>query len=722
MRSEQEIFDELATFCTSGGYVHALAALCFRDTIVGFAGEIRPEDMTRLFSWSRLIRTELTTLMGLMLRAPINFTLPPQETISKYGARSEQLLEELHKAMLRTAHGNLDLEKLADPKLNFLTNGDALREVIFYGGESAYTFQYRDLAPLKYAADAQWLEDKRGLNLQAAREVVKSLTDLLNGRVIATLRDLRERPTDEWTMLSGFTFSCAEIADLTGLSLETVTGIVEAFCAPSENANPGFTSLHAFNAAYAYPILRKGPDEFILLQCYGITEALYETPFYWMIKDNDYKAVALKHRGDFTEDFAHERLLRVFGSGRVFKNVEILRSASATLGEIDVLVVFGDRAIVIQAKSKKLTLEARKGNDLQLQGDFKAAVQDAVDQAFLCAEGLNDPAVILRCRDGKVINLPKRPKTIFPLAVVADHYPALAFQARHLLKFCATDQIVAPLVIDVFALDAITEMLASPLRFLSYLNLRARFGENFLMSHEHTLLSYHLKHNLWCEEDVSLMMVDDDVSADLDIAMAARRDDVPGAKTPEGILTRFADTPFERMFAQIEDEAEPVAISLGFLLLELGEDAIRQLNKAITQVLHLTARDGALHNVTMGFSEASAGLTIHCSNLPRQEAEERLYAHCKIRKYSEKANAWCGVALRPDGSLLLAAELTGKWQFDVKMELMLKQMPVAKNVLVQPKNKIGRNDLCPCGSGKKYKKCCLSSYPNRRTGRGSAGK
>ncbi|MBD3810221.1 MAG: SEC-C domain-containing protein, partial [Sulfuricurvum sp.] len=22
--------------------------------------------------------------------------------------------------------------------------------------------------------------------------------------------------------------------------------------------------------------------------------------------------------------------------------------------------------------------------------------------------------------------------------------------------------------------------------------------------------------------------------------------------------------------------------------------------------------------------------------------------------------------------------------------------------------KIGRNDLCPCGSGKKYKKCCLN--------------
>jgi preprotein translocase subunit SecA len=25
----------------------------------------------------------------------------------------------------------------------------------------------------------------------------------------------------------------------------------------------------------------------------------------------------------------------------------------------------------------------------------------------------------------------------------------------------------------------------------------------------------------------------------------------------------------------------------------------------------------------------------------------------------------------------------------------------------KPGLKVGRNDLCPCGSGKKYKKCCL---------------
>jgi len=28
--------------------------------------------------------------------------------------------------------------------------------------------------------------------------------------------------------------------------------------------------------------------------------------------------------------------------------------------------------------------------------------------------------------------------------------------------------------------------------------------------------------------------------------------------------------------------------------------------------------------------------------------------------------------------------------------------------------KIGRNELCPCGSGKKYKKCCMEATNDRR--------
>ncbi len=32
-----------------------------------------------------------------------------------------------------------------------------------------------------------------------------------------------------------------------------------------------------------------------------------------------------------------------------------------------------------------------------------------------------------------------------------------------------------------------------------------------------------------------------------------------------------------------------------------------------------------------------------------------------------------------------------------------------KNPVITTSEKIGRNDVCPCGSGKKYKKCCALS-------------
>ena len=34
-------------------------------------------------------------------------------------------------------------------------------------------------------------------------------------------------------------------------------------------------------------------------------------------------------------------------------------------------------------------------------------------------------------------------------------------------------------------------------------------------------------------------------------------------------------------------------------------------------------------------------------------------------------------------------------------------------VIKQKKEKIGRNDLCFCGSGKKYKKCCIKKVKDK---------
>lgn len=49
-----------------------------------------------------------------------------------------------------------------------------------------------------------------------------------------------------------------------------------------------------------------------------------------------------------------------------------------------------------------------------------------------------------------------------------------------------------------------------------------------------------------------------------------------------------------------------------------------------------------------------------------------------------------------------------------KMEARLTELRAQGHTLSR-RVKIGRNDPCPCESGKKFKKCCLDSSPGRRS-------
>ena len=200
MRKEQDIFDELATLCTSPGYVHTIAYLCFRDNIIPYGDEMTAKDMQRLFSPERLLRTEISTLIGLLIKKEIDYALPTPDVTQQYITRTEELLEELHRAMSNEIFGGRDLKEVVESGLNPFDLGTALREPIFYGGESAYSFQYRDLSPKKYAADDEWLKSNKGFSVEAARDVVNAL-DLLRRRLdetgrITTLQSHLTRPTE----------------------------------------------------------------------------------------------------------------------------------------------------------------------------------------------------------------------------------------------------------------------------------------------------------------------------------------------------------------------------------------------------------------------------------------------------------------------------------------------------------------------------------------------
>lgn len=713
-RAEQVIFDELAGLCVSPGYVHAIAYLCFRDNMIRYSGEMKAEDMQHLFSKSRLIRTETSTIIGLMLKHDIDYTLPAPKTLDSYVKTTESLLEEIHHSMSAAIWDGFDPVKIADKDFNPFTSGAALREPIFYGGESAYSFQYRDLSPAKYGRDDGWLIAKKGFSIQDARNVVYAISRLQDKKAIETLQSMRKVAPEDWTFLPAITFSIQELAGQARMSPGIVENVLKAFALPAGISNEQFKALHDFNMINAFPLIPMPDGRYVLFHIYSLVEALYEAPFYWMGADKAYFSTAMKHRGLFTEQFAIERLAKVFGADNVLCNIDIFGSKSNKLGEIDVLVLFGDRALVLQAKSKRLTLEARRGNDLQIQDDFKKSIQDSSDQAYLCAQLLEEGKCAFRDAAGNAVKLPEKLKRIYVLCLIADHYPALSFQARQFLKYTPTTVISPPFVMDVFALDAMTEMLDSPLQLLSYIDRRTGYTEKLLASHELTILSYHLKRNLWLNDEHDMVVLEDDISADLDLAMLVRREGIPGKGTPEGILTRFAATTLGRMTRAIEASPEPATIDLGFTLLTLSEDTAITISEAIDHIARQAQVDGNSHDFTAGLGQGDTGLTIHCNNDPLEVAGPSLQRHCHARKYTERANTWFGVCLRPaDQVLRFGINLDFPWQQSAEMDTLTKGMgraiklPVIVSRPGRIGPKVGRNDPCPCGSGKKFKKCCL---------------
>lgn len=433
--------------------------------------------------------------------------------------------------------------------------------------------------------------------------------------------------------------------------------------------------------------------------------------------DASYIDTAMRNRGQFTEEFSYECLVKVFGKGKVFRGIDVFESKSKRVGEIDVLVLFGDRAIILQAKSKRLTLNARKGHDEKLREDFKKSVQDSYDQALLCAKALKIGKCVLKDGASNVIPMPASLKEIYLLCVVSDHYPALSFQSRQFLKTSAEEGISAPFVMDIFTLDAMSEMLDSPVQMLSYIDRRAKYLEKVVATHELTVLSYHIKQNLWLSDEHDLVMLSDDISADLDLAMLARREGIPAKKTPDGILTRLKGTALWRFVREIEARPDPGTIDLAFMILTMSEDTFIDVSRGIDELSRLAVLDGRGHDLTVAFGKSQVGFTIHCNDKPVEISGPALQRHCHARKYTQRAKEWFGICVSPgDKALRFGIHLNYEWEQSDEADVHTKNMTSASDLSILKtfsgkglSRKVGRNDPCPCGSGRKFKRCCIGA-------------
>lgn len=718
MKTEKEVFSQLESLASKKGFIEVLALLAIKDNYIFVEGDtLDSESFLDSYNRNRLSKTELATLTALTFKNYNGNLTLPQEVLTTKAAKVYELFEELHRTFYPT---EISPEEFTSG--SFFSSGHMMREAIFYSAEGAFKHQYRDISNIRYQPDNRWLKSNKGFTIEELVLIVSSIEKIQLQKANDLLRSAVEKTIESFLPI--FQFNQQDLANESKLSLDTVEACINVLLShPQDKGLNCFKSVDDFNYTNACPII-KIYDSYYTFSTQTLWESIYESPFFWF-KDTSYNDQASKNRGLFTENFTADRLIKIFGRENVFTNINLFRGNNKA-SEIDVLVTFGELGLIIQAKSKKLTIAARKGNSQQIEKDFQAAVEEAYEQALDCSHLIESEDIVCKNEANEIIQIPRKFKTIIPICVVSDHYPALATQARQFLKPKVNTKIKHPFVTDVFFIDTLTEILPSPLHVFDFLIKRCDYGNSILLNHELSTLAIYINQNLYFNHDFEMVMLDDNVTCDLELAMMARRDglqDVP--KTPNGLLTKFKDTYVGKLIDNVSFSKSYKLQQIGFHLLSLDEQTINFTNEAIGKMIAQYNIDQRSHDLTMPISESNTGITIHCNEDDYAIAYPRLKKHVERRKYSQNAESWCGLCINPNTlDITIAIYENYEWQYSSDLEPTVNAINLksSKHLInigdpisfkfqnSQPRKntqqKIGRNEPCPCGSGSKFKKCC----------------
>lgn len=267
-REEAAILAELRSLCGQPGFAQAVALACFRDDMISYQDEVTAEAMNPMYLSSRLIRTEIATLLGYMVQAGDAPFGPWERQPATLLKEAEMLLEELHHRLSSRWFIDLPASIKSGAGLAPMT-GDAMREPIFYSGEAAFSFQYLDFAIAKYQRDNEWLLSNRGFRIEDTVAIARAIdAHVLDG--IEALRDLwRTGATDRCVPIAPFRFSVGEIATRSGLDPKTVESVLNAFALPEAPCNLAFNALGDFNEVNARPLIRNG-DRYCSFKHYSL--------------------------------------------------------------------------------------------------------------------------------------------------------------------------------------------------------------------------------------------------------------------------------------------------------------------------------------------------------------------------------------------------------------------------------------------------------------------
>lgn len=769
IRDSKEIIKDLRELVNSVGYIYALCLIIMDD----FHFEV--EKMHEVNYWDRLNKNEVSLLIGLLIQEPITLEKPESPfDLLELKKRTYSLMEELHsstnKPMIDKFKYLLDNQSsdLKPSKKEFFGGENSFIEPIFYAGDGIYDFQYLEYLEKKYKYDEIWLRENKSFEFNTAKEIVSHIKTLHQNKISKVnflglkenkskiLKKLqkdksipkegRRKKIDEFLSMMEF-YQFFELFDTEnhinkGLVPEQITesgwisfynGLIDLLCvspdefdsnlkvvtflnnfsipANSKGTNKQFENIGDFNLFTAKPIIELENKKYFIPISFSLFEAVYESPYYWMLEDKKYLSKLSEHRGKVGEEITYRLLENVFGSNRVFQSVRIESKKGHDDSDIDVLCILGNKALCVQVKSKKLTQLSRKGSFEQLQKDFKGAVQDAYNQGIVCRDRILENTATFYNSEGEKIELSEDIEEVYILGITTENYPTLTHQTSILLE--KEENAPYPLFLTIFDLELVLFYLDNPYDFLYYVRQRIDLMEYFHANEEIHFLGYHLVNKLWKDSKADFIQIDTSLGQLIDRNYYPFKLGIETSSKTDRIQNRWKNKDFEDLCNQLGSLTSPKITDVIFHLLDWSEQSRDNLVRLIKETKAKTRIDNSWHNFSLmaGPERSSFGLSyISWGDNNSDEFMQMLLKYSRARKYKSKADYWIGIGSIKDSDKFVNGFVFNdtKWTYDEILEEEIKDMFDGENKGKHIKygKKIGRNEPCPCCSGKKYKHCC----------------
>ena len=425
------------------------------------------------------------------------------------------------------------------------------------------------------------------------------------------------------------------------------------------------------------------------------------------------------HKSEWLETSVVTCLRTIFPSESVYQNLKYpdpdKNDGSET--QLDAAAVWGPFLILVEAKAKQFRLESQLGDVGRLRDDLKDNIEDAFGQARRAAKyiHLTPSPEFKESATGRRLTVQKdQVIRTFLITVSLHHLAGLATRLSQLQDLGLFRDGEFPFSISNADLETIAQFCDSPDVFLHYVEKRLMTQhENInILADELDLFGAYLQtrlqpSRLWEKDGIKpTAVLLTGYSQQFDDWASFQRGD---RSSPPNISLEIPGE-IKDILTELRKRDDYAARWIAFALLDLSDSVLAVIAKGFDDLKTTQFTPGMFR--TLAFTEGDTVISIMATRkILHDPLPIRTQMRAMVEKYRYKAQKCVAFGVMTTDSSKpfdCAFWLDGAWQHDAEMEnLIQNEAPFVP----APGTKMpGRNEPCMCGSGKKFKRCCLARF------------